>query len=142
MSLPALDPAQLQAVRAFVGHLNALEWEPLAELLHPDFRHQYQPASIVPPDGKETRGKADFIGVLQHNLLVVFKFIKWTIVDETHGVDSVVLHLTSNGMSKSGREYGNEYMCTFKLQGDKITRLYEFVDSKYSSAYFGALRAE
>jgi hypothetical protein len=31
---------------------------------------------------------------------------------------------------------------TFHFDGEKIIKLNEFVDSKYSSAYFGALRAE
>jgi hypothetical protein len=36
---------------------------PLAALMSSDFRHQYLAATIVPPDGKEDRGKEELIGV-------------------------------------------------------------------------------
>jgi len=45
-------------------------------------------------------------------------------------------------LSKSGKKYNNEYMFTFHFDGDKIIKLNEFMDSKYSSAFFTALRAE
>ncbi|KAJ7062047.1 hypothetical protein C8F01DRAFT_123283 [Mycena amicta] len=144
-SNPALpQPQQLAAAHAFVNHLNALEWEPLAALLHPDFQHKYRPQSIIPPDGKETRGADAFVGVLKYNLLEVFEYIQWSVLEETHGVDRVVFHMTSVGKSKTGKEYNNEYMITFKFSpgAEQIVWLDEFVDSKYSSAFFAALRAE
>ncbi|KAF7351955.1 hypothetical protein MVEN_01157600 [Mycena venus] len=134
---------QLYNAHAFLKHLNALEWTPLADLMSPDFRHQYFPASISPPDGKEDRGKEEFIGVLKYNFEIVFeKVMLLPPTDVIHGSDAVVFHLKSDGMSKSGKKFNNEYMFTFHFEGEKIIKLNEFVDSKYSSAYFAALRAE
>ncbi|KAJ6555218.1 hypothetical protein DFH09DRAFT_1493442 [Mycena vulgaris] len=148
MSSP--NAKQLENAYAFLTHLNALDWAPLGELLSPNFRHQYFPASIVPPDGKETRGKEEFIGVLKYNFLTVFEKVTGLTIrrqfqlplDVIHGSDAVVFHLKSDGMSKSGKKYNNEYMITFHFDGDKIIKANEFVDSKYSSAFFTALRAE
>jgi hypothetical protein len=73
MSESTTHAKQLENAHAFLKHLNALDWVSLGELLSPDFRHQYFPATINPPDGKETRGKEEFIGVLKYNLLTVFE---------------------------------------------------------------------
>ncbi|KAJ7244385.1 hypothetical protein B0H12DRAFT_1129263 [Mycena haematopus] len=134
---------QLQNAHAFIDHLNALDWIPLTELLSPDFKHQYLPATIVPPDGKDDRGRDEFVGVLKYNLENVFGKVTYLPpLDVIHGENAVVFHLKSDGISKSGKKYNNEYMVTFHFEGEKIIRLKEFVDSKYSSAYFAALRAE
>jgi hypothetical protein len=45
----------------------------LADLISSDFRHQYLPTTIVPPDGKEDRGKEELIGVLKYNFEIVFE---------------------------------------------------------------------
>ncbi|KAF7304322.1 hypothetical protein HMN09_00834000 [Mycena chlorophos] len=136
--------AQLAAAHALIAHLNAHEWEPLAALLHPDFAHKYRPQSINPPDGKETRGKDAFVGVLKYNLEDLFGPVVYTVLEETHGVDRVVFHMKSIGKSKTGKDYNNEYMITFKFAPgtEQIIWLDEFVDSKYSSAFFLELWAE
>jgi hypothetical protein len=64
---------QLENAHAFFKYLNALDWMPLADLMSSDFRHQYLPATIVPPDGKEDRGKEELIGVLKYNFEIVFQ---------------------------------------------------------------------
>ncbi|KAJ7347977.1 hypothetical protein DFH08DRAFT_867058 [Mycena albidolilacea] len=138
-----LAAKQLENAHAFLTYLNALNWDRLGELLAPDFRHKYLPASIIPPDGKEDRGKDDFVGVLKYNFEKVFDKVTFLApLDVIHGTNAVVFHLKSDGISKSGKKYNNEYMVTFHFDGEKIIKLNEFVDSKYSSAYFGALRAE
>ncbi|KAJ7035181.1 hypothetical protein C8F04DRAFT_1099341 [Mycena alexandri] len=138
-----LNAKQLENAHAFLKHLNALEWGPLADLMASNFKHQYFPSTIVPPDGKETRGKEEFMGVLQQNFIHVFEKVTFgEPLDVIHGVNKVVFHLKSDGMSKSGKKYNNEYMVTFHFDGEKMIRLNEFVDSKYSSAFFTALRAE
>ncbi|KAJ7474757.1 hypothetical protein FB451DRAFT_1246538 [Mycena latifolia] len=134
---------QLENAYALLTHLNALDWDSLGELLSPEFKHQYFPASIIPPDGKEMRGKEDWIGVLKYNLLVVFDKVTYQPpLDVIHGADKVVFHFKADGMSKSGKKYNNEYMVTFHFEGEKIIKLNEFVDSKYSSLFFTALRNE
>ncbi|KAJ7171138.1 hypothetical protein C8R46DRAFT_1087790 [Mycena filopes] len=138
-----LDTKQLENAQAFLKHLNALEWDPLADLIAPSFQHQYFPGTIVPPDGKETRGKEEFLGVLQHHLIHVFDKVTYgPPLDVVHGSNKVAFHLKSDGTSKSGKKYNNEYMVTFHFEGEKMIKLNEFVDSKYSSAFFASLRAE
>ncbi|KAJ6555205.1 hypothetical protein DFH09DRAFT_1165778 [Mycena vulgaris] len=141
MSSP--NAKQLENAHAFLKHLNNLDWVPLGELLSPEFKHQYFPGSIIPPDGKETRGSEEFIGVLKYNLENLLDKVTYQPpLDIIHGSDAVVFHLRSDGMSKSGKKYDNEYMITFHFDGEKIIKLNEFVDSKYSSAFFTALWAE
>ncbi|KAJ7143795.1 hypothetical protein C8R44DRAFT_140187 [Mycena epipterygia] len=134
---------QLENAHAFLKYLNALDWARLAELMSPDFKHEYFPASTIPPDGKDTRTREEFIGVLKYNLLTVFEKLTFqTPLDVIHGTNAVVFHLKSDGVSKSGKRYNNEYMITFHFDGDKIIKFNEFVDSEYSSTFFTALRAE
>ncbi|KAJ7111128.1 hypothetical protein C8R43DRAFT_1139145 [Mycena crocata] len=142
--MTAPNPKQLENALAFLTSLNALDWATLGDLMSPEFKHQYFPASIIPPDGKETRGKDEFLAVLKYNFLTVFEKVTFLAppLDVIHGTDAVVFHLTSDGISKSGKQYNNEYMITFHFNGEKIIKLKEFVDSKYSSAFFTALRAE
>ncbi|KAJ7708323.1 hypothetical protein B0H17DRAFT_1032204 [Mycena rosella] len=141
MSIP--NAKQLENAHAFLTHLNALNWVPLAELLSPEFKHQYLPASIIPPDGKEMRGKKDFIEILKSNLVGLFDKVTYgPPLDVIHGTDKVVFHLKSDGKSKSGKDYNNEFMITFHFDGEQIIKLNEFVDSKYSSAFFRALWEE
>ncbi|KAJ7457220.1 hypothetical protein B0H11DRAFT_2063407 [Mycena galericulata] len=143
MTLSAPNPKQLENAYEFLKHLNALDFDAIGELLSPDFKHVYLPATIVPPDGKDDRGKEDLIGVLKYNLLNVFDGVTYLPpLDVIHGSDAVVFHLKSDGISKSGKKYTNEYMITFHFKGEKIVKLNEFVDSKYSSAYFASLREE
>ncbi|KAF7377985.1 hypothetical protein MSAN_00222400 [Mycena sanguinolenta] len=92
---------------------------------------------------QDDRGKDEFVGVLRYNLEKIFEKVTYLpSLDVIHGENAVVFHFKSDGMSKSGKKYDNEYMVTFHFSGENIIKLNEFVDSKYSSAYFGALRAE
>ncbi len=103
---------QLENAHAFLKHLNALDWVALEELMSPDFKHQYLPSTIVPPDGKDDRGREEFIGVLKYNLLTVFDGItasplsRFSLIspltilfqylppfDTIHGSNAVVFHV-------------------------------------------------
>ncbi|KAJ7708294.1 hypothetical protein B0H17DRAFT_1325167 [Mycena rosella] len=142
MSSPNLK--QLENAHALFTDLNANEWEALEQLLSPEFKHcQYLPGTITPPDGKETRGKEEWMGALKHTFVALFDHITFRPpLDVIHGTDKVAFHLKSDGMLKSGLEYINEYMITFHFDGEKIIKLNEFVDSKYSSAFYAALREQ
>ncbi|KAJ7620955.1 hypothetical protein FB45DRAFT_1032228 [Roridomyces roridus] len=141
MSSP--DPKQLQVAHAVLDHLNVLDYTALAEFLAPDFKHRYLPSTIHAADGKVERGKDEWLEVVKYNSSQLFEKVTYgPPLDVIHGASSVVFHLTSVGMSKSGKQYKNEYMVTFHFEGDKIVKLNEFVDSSYSIAYFAALRAE
>ncbi|KAJ6629391.1 hypothetical protein B0H10DRAFT_1986956 [Mycena sp. CBHHK59/15] len=152
MSTP--NPKQLENAYAFLTHLNALDFDALGELMAPHFTHQYFPGMINPLDGKERRGKESSHPLLgppdqmvslhsPNNLLSMFEKVTYgPPLDVIHGVDAVVFHLKSDGMSKLGKKYNNEYMVTFHFEGKKMTSLQEYVDSKYSALYFASLREE
>ncbi|KAJ7171146.1 hypothetical protein C8R46DRAFT_1190587 [Mycena filopes] len=138
-----LDSKQLQNARAFLKHLDAKEWDSLSDLIAPTFKQQYFPATLTPPEGKDTRNREEYIALLKHSWTHVFeKITLGEPLDVIHGHNKVALHLRSDGMSKSGKKYNNEYMFTFHFDGEKIIKLNEFVDSKYSDTFFTALRAE
>ncbi|KAJ7111130.1 hypothetical protein C8R43DRAFT_159792 [Mycena crocata] len=140
MSAP--NAKQLENAHAVLRHLNALDWDALGELMSSEFEHQYFPTSMPPPQGKDTRGKAEFIDLLKVNWLQAFEKITFDApLDVIHGLNSVVFHVKSNGLTKSGKRYNNEYMFTFHFDGEKIIKMNEFVDSKYSVEFFTALQA-
>ncbi|KAJ7056559.1 hypothetical protein C8F01DRAFT_1154116 [Mycena amicta] len=132
-----LDAKQLANAHAFLKHVNALEWDAFSDLLAPTFTQQYFPATLTPPEGKDTRGKEEFIALMKHSWIHVFE--KMTLgepLDVIHGFNKVTFHLKSDGLSKAGKRYNNEYMFTFHFEGEKIVKLNEFVDSKYSAQFF------
>ncbi|KAJ7708324.1 hypothetical protein B0H17DRAFT_1125080 [Mycena rosella] len=146
------NPKQLKIALALLNHLNSLEWDALGKLLSEDFKHQYFPATIIPLDGREMRGKEQWIGVLKHNFAHggVFEHITELKIalqfrpplDIIHAADKVVFQLKCDGMSKSGIKYNNEYMITMHFVGEKIVKMNEFMDSKYTSDFLAALREE
>ncbi|KAJ7728522.1 hypothetical protein B0H16DRAFT_1588895 [Mycena metata] len=140
-----LDAKQLENAHAFFKHLNARDWDALGDLLASDFKHQWFPATFVAPDGKEMRSKEEFIGFMQYSFTPGHVFERLHLeepLDVVHGSNKVAFHLKSNGMSKSGKQYSNEYMITLHFDGEKIIKTNEFIDSKYTDEFFTALRAE
>ncbi|KAJ7512830.1 hypothetical protein B0H11DRAFT_1947589 [Mycena galericulata] len=132
---------QLENAHAFLGYLNTLNFDAVADLLAPDFVHEYFPASLTPPAGKATRGKEELVDLFKYMWLTVFDSL--TLLPPTdiiHGSDAVVFHVKSDGLSKSGNKYNNEYVMTFRFAGEKIVSIKEFVDSKYTNSYFADLQ--
>jgi hypothetical protein len=66
---------QLENAHAFLSHLNALNFDALADLLAPNFTHEYFPASLTLPGGKAKRGKEEMLELFKHAWLTVFEFI-------------------------------------------------------------------
>ncbi|KAF8179350.1 hypothetical protein K438DRAFT_1843219, partial [Mycena galopus ATCC 62051] len=141
-TMSATQAKQLENAHAFLSHLNALNFDALADLLDPDFMFEYFPASLSPPGGKAKRGKEETLELFKHAWLTVFEYITLlNPIDVIQGSDAVVFHVKSDGMSKSGKKYNNEYMFTFNFSGEKIVYMKEFADSKYSDSYFADLTA-
>ncbi|KAK7024845.1 hypothetical protein R3P38DRAFT_2951431 [Favolaschia claudopus] len=134
---------QLQNAHTFLSLLSALDFAAMAELMAPDFKHEFCPASLPAPGGKTIRNKEETLEFFKHAWEAVFEYIKFLPpMDIIQGNDAVVLHVKSDGMSKSGLKYDNEYMLTFRFDGEKIVGLKEFADSKYVTDYFAALHAK
>ncbi|KAJ6494066.1 hypothetical protein C8R47DRAFT_1118240 [Mycena vitilis] len=137
------DAGQLENAYALLKHLNAQDWVSMRALLADGFKHQYLPSTINPPDGKDERGPDEFIAAVKFYMDNLFNKITYgPPLDVIQGADKVVFHMKSAGSSKSGKPYNNEYMITFHFVGDRIARLNEFVDSKYSATFFAGLRDE
>ncbi|KAJ6481098.1 hypothetical protein C8R45DRAFT_321018 [Mycena sanguinolenta] len=136
-----IQARQLANAHAFLSSLNALDFDALADLLSPDFTHEYCVAtSLDLPGGQAKRGKQEMLDLFKHAWLTVFEYIKFLPPMEViQGSDAVVFHVKSDGMSKSGKKYNNEYMLTFRFTEEKIVHMKEFPDSKYSASYFADL---
>ncbi|KAJ7788697.1 hypothetical protein B0H13DRAFT_2394986 [Mycena leptocephala] len=123
---------QLENAHAFLSHLNALSFDALADLLAPDFTHEYFPTSLSLPGGKVKRGKEEMLELFKHAWLTVFEYITFLKpIDVIQGSDAVVFHVMTDGMSKSGKKYSNEYMLAFHFSGEEIVYMKEFADSTY-----------
>jgi hypothetical protein len=73
--MSSLSAKQLENAHAFRTHINSLDWVALGELMAPDFRHQYFPSSIITSDGKEMRGKDEYINTLKYTFQTMFEKI-------------------------------------------------------------------
>ncbi|KAJ7740636.1 hypothetical protein B0H16DRAFT_1890790 [Mycena metata] len=134
-----LEAKQLENARAFLKHINALDGRSLSDLLAPNFQHQNFPATIV-HGGDGTRTKEEFMDLFQRFWVQIFDQVTFgEPLDIIHGSNKVTFHVKSDGLTKTGKEYHNEYMMTFHFEGEKIIKVNEFVDSKYSAAFFAAL---
>ncbi|KAK7024889.1 hypothetical protein R3P38DRAFT_3532856 [Favolaschia claudopus] len=132
---------QLQNAQTFLSLLSALDFAAMAELMSPDFKHEFLPASLPAPQGKAIRNKEETLVFFKHAWEAVFEYVKFLPpMDIVQGKDAIVFHVKADGMSKSGKKYENEYMLTFHFDGEKIVKLREFADSKYAAEYFASLR--
>jgi hypothetical protein len=73
--MSTIQAKQLEHAHAFLSHLNALNFEALADLLSPDFAFEYFPGSLPMPDGKAKRGKEETLELFKHAWLTVFDYI-------------------------------------------------------------------
>ncbi|KAF7370096.1 hypothetical protein MSAN_00639600 [Mycena sanguinolenta] len=136
-----IQAKQLANAHAFLSHLNTLDFDGVAELLAPNFTFEYGfAASLDLPGGKAKRGKQETLELYKHAWLTVFDYITLLPpIEVIQGSDAVVFHVKSDGMSKSGKKYNNEYMLTFRFAGEQIVYMKEFPDTKYSNSYFADL---
>ncbi|KAK7024886.1 hypothetical protein R3P38DRAFT_3532851 [Favolaschia claudopus] len=142
--MSTLAEKQLQNAQKFLDLLGnpPVDFDAWADLLSPDFVLEYHPATMPMPDGKATRNKAETVPFFKEAWNERFEYIKFASpIDTIQGKDAVVFHVKSYGMHKSGKKYDNEYMFTFKFSGEKIVRMKEFADSKYTTEYFASLHA-
>ncbi|KAJ7879312.1 hypothetical protein B0H14DRAFT_3435195 [Mycena olivaceomarginata] len=141
--MSTIQAKQLEHAHAFLSHLNALDFNSVADLLATDFTHEYFPASLTLPAGKAKRGKEDMLELFKFAWKTVFDSIIVFLppMDVIQGSDAVVFHVKSDGISKSGKKYNNEYMLTFHFAGEKIVSMKKFTDSKCSDSYFAELNA-
>ncbi|KAJ7354389.1 hypothetical protein DFH08DRAFT_1077114 [Mycena albidolilacea] len=133
---------QLENAHAILKHLIERDWDAVSDLLSPDFKHEVLPAGTIPStDGKEGRGKEEFLGLVRYIFMVFENITLLPPIDVIQGKDAAVLHFKSDGTSKSGVKYNNEYITIVRFDGEKIVGLKEFVDSKHTTEFFAAVSA-
>ncbi|KAK7024814.1 hypothetical protein R3P38DRAFT_3532605 [Favolaschia claudopus] len=111
----------------------------MADLLASDFTQEFFPASLPAPGGKSRRNKEELLefftaargpeGIFESLLFAPPS-------DVVQGKDVVILHLKSEGTTKDGKKFNNEYMFTLRFSGEKIVYMGEFVDSKAVADFF------
>ena len=115
-------------------------WTPEAIMAYraPDCITQILPASLGRPPMNNEQYLAYFAPIMPafKNFHVT---VKHTIVDEE--ARNVVMHAHSTATTELG-DYSNEYMLVLYMtvDGTKLVRFEEFVDSKYSADYLPRLR--
>jgi len=121
----------LQTSLDFITHLDNRNYPAMAATMAPDFTHRFLPATLQ-GFGKPTRDKEEFI---QHvkNLEPVFEKLNYLPpLDIVESNDAVVLHMVTDGKTRSGKPYNNEYIFTFRFNADGVIRsVQEFMDTHY-----------
>ncbi|KAK7024801.1 SnoaL-like domain-containing protein [Favolaschia claudopus] len=139
MTAESLQAKQLENAQAFFSCLNAYNFHGMADLLTADFTHEYFPSSLNPPEGKFKRSKDETVQLFKNAWEKVIDGMQFLPpLDIIQGQNAVVFHVKSDGTSKSGKRYNNEYMITLRFSGVGIVHMKEFVDTKYVADFFGA----
>lgn len=123
---------------AVIDSYNA--WKPKAIMAYraPDCIHQILPASL----GRQPMDNEQYLAYFTPIMPAIKNFhltVKHTIVDEEFR--NVVMHAHSTATTDLGA-YNNEYMLVLymTMDGTKVVRFEEFVDSKHSAEYLPRLR--
>ncbi|EME42052.1 hypothetical protein DOTSEDRAFT_174856 [Dothistroma septosporum NZE10] len=134
----SLAEKQIETAKAFVEGYNEFTVEGLLRARSNDCVHAVLPVSLGRPPRTNNDYKM-FFGNLQETL----KNFKMTIHKIVNDVDQhmAVVHASGSGETPFAH-YNNEYafFLHFSDTGDKVDRIEEFVDSKFSSEFFGKMQ--
>jgi len=121
----------LQNALDFITLLDNREYHVLASVMAPDFTHRFLPASLR-GFGMAVRNKEEFIQHIK-DLESVFERLNYQPpLEIIEAEDVIVLHMVTDGKTRSGKPYDNEYVFTFRFNPDgKILSVKEFMDSQY-----------
>jgi len=121
----------LQNALDFITELDNRDYTALAATMAPDFTHRFLPATLGGL-GTPVRSKEELIEFAK-GLEAIFERINFqSPLEITETKDAVILHMVSDGKTRSGKPYKNEYMFTFRFNAEgKILSVKEFLDSHY-----------
>jgi ketosteroid isomerase-like protein len=125
---------QLQNALAFITHMDNRDYPAMAATMSPKFTHRFLPVSLG-GFGMPVRSKEQFLQHVKDLESVFEQFNFQPPLEVIEGKDVVILHLTTDGKTKTGKPYTNEYMFTFRFEpdskGKQIISVKEFMDSQY-----------
>ena len=128
----------LETANAVIESYNTWKPEALVTYRAPDCIHQVLPASL----GRQPLNNEQYLAYFTPIMPAFKNFhvtVKHTVVDEE--ARKVAMHASSTATTDLG-DYGNEYMLVLHMtvDGKKVVRFEEFVDSKYSTEFMPRLR--
>ncbi|KAK7024894.1 hypothetical protein R3P38DRAFT_3532874 [Favolaschia claudopus] len=86
---------QLQNAHSFVALLSARDFAAMAELMSPEFKCEFLPASFPPPWGKVINNKEETLASFEHAWEAVFEYMKFLPpIDIVQGKDAVMTFRT------------------------------------------------
>jgi len=128
---PIMPSIQRQNTLAFLACMNARDYHGLGNLVSENFTHTLLPASL----GTPVRNKQQFLDFAKELEAIIERFNFQPPKEIIEAKDIVVVHLTSDGKTTAGKPYNNEYMIIVRFEGEKISSIKEFIDSKYTSPF-------
>ncbi|KAF8875271.1 hypothetical protein CPB85DRAFT_1444083 [Mucidula mucida] len=125
-------------LHTYLHAASALDWDAALSCLADEVELTVMPASA----GLPTMGKAQFLGAVEGSMNKWFDpgAMKFT-VHEVHEVKTgnmIIAHAQSDGTSKMGTPWHNEYMFVVEVEDGKIRRFTEFLDSGFLKEFFEA----
>ncbi|KAF9033928.1 hypothetical protein BDZ89DRAFT_1062704 [Hymenopellis radicata] len=122
-------PAAITLFHSYLTAVSALDLDTTLALFTDDFELTMKPASA----GIPVQAKSQLLEGLERTLINWFApgALKFTVheVYETKAENRIIAHVNSDGTSKLGTPWHNEYMFIVEVEGEKIRRITEFMDS-------------
>ncbi|KAL4243025.1 hypothetical protein ABKN59_011250 [Abortiporus biennis] len=136
-NIPSSPSPGLKVALAWMDHLTSKDYEAISSIMSADYKHTILPNSI---GLGATRSKEEILKFWEELSapLEGFQFIVHEIIENP---TKIAVHASSTAGSPKGT-YTNEYVFMFytteKADGTwKLDAIQEFLDSKYTSDYFG-----
>ncbi|KAF9028655.1 hypothetical protein BDZ89DRAFT_1065934 [Hymenopellis radicata] len=131
-------PAATALFHSYLTAASALDWDTVLALFTDDFELTIKPASA----GIPVQAKSQLLETLEQSVSKWFApgALKFTVheVYETKSENRIIAHVNSDGTSKLGTPWHNEYMFIVEVEGEKIRRITEFMDSGFVKSFVEA----
>ncbi|KAF9033916.1 hypothetical protein BDZ89DRAFT_1062693 [Hymenopellis radicata] len=125
-------------LHSYLFAASAHDWDTALGLFTDDFQLTLLPASA----GHPAQTKSQFVKTLEGSVKKWFApgALQHTVneVYETKSEGTIIAHVNSDGTSKLGTPWHNEYMLIVEVQGNKIRRITEFMDSGFMKGFVDA----
>ncbi|KAF8884696.1 hypothetical protein CPB85DRAFT_1566985 [Mucidula mucida] len=125
-------------LHSYLTSVSAQDWDAMLSLFTDDCELTAKPESL----GFPVQVRSQLLGALKGSVGNWFApgALKFTVnqVYETKPGNTIIAHAHSDGTSKLGTPWHNEYMFTVEVEGGKIRRITEFIDSGFLKSFIEA----